>query len=168
MKYSKDRSKIKSGDVLAWTHRGWGSWYDVKIQAVRMFQRSEYSHVGIAWVVAGRVFVLEAVVPKIRIYPLSKELPFYHIPISKDYWTPEIEEEALRLVGADYSQWEAIKSFKGGIKVGANSLWQCSEYVTYLLAKGGVVAVDAIKEPTPSNVVAHLMTQDCGVFTMEE
>jgi len=60
MKYSEVRDTIKSGDLLAWSHRGWRTWYDIKIQAVRFFTQSEFSHVGVAWAVGGRVFVLEA------------------------------------------------------------------------------------------------------------
>ena len=71
-KYSEYRDQIKSGDLLAWSHRGFRSWHDFKVQAVRLFTQSEYSHVGIAWVVGGRVFVIEAVEPRVRIFPLSK------------------------------------------------------------------------------------------------
>ena len=42
-----------------------------------MFTRSTYAHVGLAWVIGGRVFVLEAVKPRLRIYPLSKYANFY-------------------------------------------------------------------------------------------
>lgn len=38
MKYKEIRPLIKSGDILAWSHRGWKSWYDIKIQFVRMAQ----------------------------------------------------------------------------------------------------------------------------------
>ena len=69
--YQEVRSSIKSGDLLFWSHRELKSWYDLKVQIVRMVTRSEYSHVGVAWVTGGRVFALEAVVPLIRIYPLS-------------------------------------------------------------------------------------------------
>jgi hypothetical protein len=57
MKYEAAREKVKSGDLLAWSHRGWRSWYDIQIQLVRFFTQSEYSHVGIAWVVGGRVHI---------------------------------------------------------------------------------------------------------------
>ena len=77
MIYKQARPMIRSGDVLAWSHRGIRSWHDLKIWLVRMFTRSEYSHVGTAWVVGNRVFVIEAVMPKVRIYPLSKLGDFY-------------------------------------------------------------------------------------------
>src|SRR3990167_457790 len=98
MKYAEVREHLKSGDLLAWSHRGWGSWYDFQIQMVRMFTRSEYCHVGIAWVVSERVFVLEAVSTGVRIFPLSRELPFYWVPL-RSAWEDEVDAWALKQVG---------------------------------------------------------------------
>ena len=53
MKYINFRENIVSGDLLAWTHHGWNSWYNFQIQMVRAFTQSEYSHVGIAWCTGG-------------------------------------------------------------------------------------------------------------------
>ena len=81
--YANIRQHIKSGDLLAWSHRApwWASLRDCKIALVRLFTRSEYCHVGIAWVLGGRVFVIEAVKPEVRIYPLSKLAPFYWVQV---------------------------------------------------------------------------------------
>lgn len=150
MKYNDIRTEIKSGDLLAWTHRGWKTWHDFKIQMVRMFTRSEYSHVGIAWVIAGRVFVIEAVIPKIRIIPLSHELPFYWVPMDAP-WKQETEDFALSLVGkGEYSQWEAIKAGLG-IDIDAdNKKWECAEYVSEVLKLDGI---DLGNIATPTAVV---------------
>jgi len=110
MKYSEKRGSIKSGDLLAWSHRTWGSWYDFKIQIVRIFTRSEYSHVATAWVVGQRVFAIEAVEPRARIFPLSRLGNFFHLPLEAP-WRAETEEGALRDVGTEYRQLEAIKAF---------------------------------------------------------
>lgn len=110
MNYSDIRSTIKSGDLLAFSHEGWGSWHDFKVQMVRMFTRSEYSHVGIAWVVGDRVFCIEAVEPCARIYPLSKLGNFYWMPL-KAPWKPSTEELALSYVGEEYKSLNAIKAF---------------------------------------------------------
>jgi hypothetical protein len=112
MKYDAARGTIKSGDLLAWSHRGWRSWYDIQIQAVRFFTQSEFSHVGIAWVVGDRVLVIEAVTPKVRIYPLSKLGTFYHIAGFLP-GSPNMEEKALSYVGAEYSKKEALAAFFG-------------------------------------------------------
>ena len=66
MKYDLARDSIKDGDVLAWTHRATPlkSWYDFKVWAVRLFQASEYTHVGIALRSDGKCFPrLYAVLP---------------------------------------------------------------------------------------------------------
>ena len=149
MKYADARSLIKSGDLLAWSHRGWGSWYDLQIQAVRIFTRSEYCHVGVAWVIGGRVFVLEAVKPLVRIFPLSKLLPFYWLPLDAP-WCVDAEELALSHIGEPYSTLQAINGFLQNLTPGEDSQWQCAEYVATVLRTNGVDLGDTI---TPSALV---------------
>lgn len=110
MDYQTHRPNIKSGDLLAWSNKKWKSWHDIKIQLVRIFLRSEYSHVGTAYVMGGRLWVLEAIEPRSRIYPLSKLGSFFHIPLPAK-WTPEAEEKALSYIGEEYKQLRAIKAF---------------------------------------------------------
>jgi hypothetical protein len=127
MKYIEYRSKIKSGDLLAWSHRSWKTWYDIKIQLVRIFTQSEYSHVGVAWVYQDRVFVIESVTPFVRIVPLSNLLPCYVISMNLP-WSKETENLALGMVGkAGYSQLEAIKAYFGKNK--DPNAWECAEFV---------------------------------------
>ena len=148
MTYLDARSQIKSGDLLAWSHRGWRTWYDWKIQLVRLATRSEYSHVGIAWVFGGRVFVVESVSPLARIVPLSNMLPCYWVPTGAQ-WGREAEEYALSLVGtAKYSQWEAVKALFGRNR--ADERWQCAELVLSVLAR---CRVFLNCRATPSEVV---------------
>ena len=103
MEYKDYRKNIKSGDLLAWTHRGWKSFYDIQIQAIRFFTQSEYSHVGIAWWSADRLFIIEALPPRVRIFPLSLAGDFYHIDINEPF-EKEVEEFALNQVGEEYSK----------------------------------------------------------------
>ncbi len=131
MKYSDGRPAIRSGDVLAWSHRGWNTWYDIKLQLVRIWTRSEFSHLGIAWIVADRVFVLEAVASGVRLMPLSQLLPCYWIPRSK--WGDSEERAALGLIGQPYSEWQAVLAGLKQLKRAADSSWQCAEYVSYVL-----------------------------------
>lgn len=164
MQYNETRTKIKSGDILAWSHVGWSSWNDIQVQAVRAFTRSEYSHVGVAWVTSGRVFIIEAVVPQIRIFPLSKKTPFYWIPTAS-YWTPEIEEYALSKVGAPYSKWEAIKGFLEKVNIGDNAVWQCAEFVNSLLIKANYFPTNIIA--TPTKTVEAMQIRNCPVYLVE-
>ena len=147
MIYADARLRIKSGDVLAFSHRPIRSWYDLQIAIVRAFTRSEYSHVGIAYRLAGRVFILEAVSSGIRIYPLSRCGAFYWIPRLR--MTVAEEVEALLHVGAPYSKWEALKAFFGKSD-DTNDQWQCSEYVAHVLSL-------PIENQTPAEVVRYLL-----------
>ena len=74
MNYTDIRDQIKTGDLIGFTHKGWLGWYNFKVQMVRMFTRSEYSHVAIAYVMNDRIFILEAVGAEVRLFPLSRRI----------------------------------------------------------------------------------------------
>jgi hypothetical protein len=151
MDYNEARPQIVSGDVIAFSHEGWKSWSDIESQIVRMATRSEFSHVGVAWVVAGRVMILEAVVPMIRIFPLSKLTPFYWMPLNKGM-SNDVEEYALSRIGEEYSKWEAIRGFFG--KTSDNGKWQCAELTMDILQR---LAVHLPGFATPTNIVHDIM-----------
>lgn len=156
MKYIDVRNQIKSGDILAWSHGGWSSWYDIQVSIVRMFTQSEYSHVGIAWVIGGRVFIIEAVGSGVRIFPLSREIPFYWIPQGEaDYWNDAVEEHMLSRIGDKYSKWDAILAFFGKLNIGSNNSWQCAELTIDYMKFVGMLVIDI--DATPSAVVNYLL-----------
>ncbi len=146
MDYKEARVNIKSGDLLAWTHKKWNSWYDLQIQAVRMFTRSEYCHVGIAWCVGGRVFILESVGTGVRIFPLSRELPFYWLP-ARWAWNDTAEEFALAEVGKPYSKIRAILASFGKITKGEGKQWECAEFAWSVIVHCGK-SFDCLATPT--------------------
>lgn len=151
MNYLDARPRIRSGDLLAWGHEAWRTWHDLEVQAVRMFTRSEYAHVAVAWRIAGQVWVIEAVVPQIRVFPLSRLLPAYWLTGEKrNAWTHEIEEAVIKIVGQDYSKWEAVRSFVGKVVPGANAKWQCAETAAYLRA---ALTLEDYGSPTPTTLV---------------
>lgn len=152
MNYADSRPLIESGDVIAFSHDKWDSINDLEIQAVRFFTQSEFAHVGVAWVIGGRVFIIEAVVPKVRIFPLSKLTPFYWVPMRKPM-TPEAEEAALSIVGEDYSKIEAIRGYFG-TNCEENHLWECAEEVKFILKKNGIALPG---KATPTQVVHDVM-----------
>ena len=143
MKYSDIRPAIKSGDLLAFSHGDWKSWSGIKTLAVRAFTLSTYSHVGVAWVVGGRVFVLEAVKPKLRIYPLSLSGDFYHTATSA-VWTDQVEEYALSQIGQPYSELNAMAAFFAPLKKGDVS--ECAAYAREIMSRAGV-DLGAISRP---------------------
>lgn len=151
--YAEQRSKIKSGDLLAWSHRGVKSLYDLKIWFVRLFTQSEYTHVGTAWVVGDRVFVIEAVMPFVRIYPLSKLGNFYWGTMNAP-WSKETEEKALSFVGYEYSQLQAMVSpFTEPKK---DELFQCAELFATIARQDGI---DLGTKYTPSKIVEEVLNR---------
>lgn len=151
MDYTEARKSIHTGDLLAWTHRGWKSFYDFQLQAVRIATESEYTHVGVAWVTSGRVFVLEAVSPCVRIYPLSLLGDFYHIPMKKSL-SKEALTFALAQIGEPYSKLMAVKALFGLVSKGDSGEWQCAKYVAEIMQANGVV-LDCGTTYTPSAIV---------------
>lgn len=147
MKYSDVRPTIKSGALLAASHGSWRSWNDIRTNLVRIFTRSNYSHIGLAWVVGGRVFVLEAVKPKLRIFPLSQWGDFYLLPLDAS-WRSDTEEFALARIGYDYSDLDAVKGFLDCLEPGKVS--QCAAYVIEVLRHDGT---DLGRRATPDAVV---------------
>lgn len=146
MKYTDARSLIESGDILFWSHKPVRSWYDLQIWLVRALTRSEWSHVGIAWAVGGRLFVLEAVSSGVRIFPLSRAGDFTWV--KRGAFTTEKEVFSLAHVGEPYSRWDAIRSLFGASN-NKDSLWFCSEFVCSVLDL-------RIEDQTPAEVMRYL------------
>jgi hypothetical protein len=157
MKYEEIRENIKSGDLLGWSHRGWKSFHDIKIQLVRFFTQSEYSHVGTAWVIGSRVFVIEAVVPLVRIYPLSKLESFYWVQMNAS-WYKSTEARALEKVGYKYSEVEALRGF---LKLKMDtSTFQCAELAADLAEMDGINLGDHF---TPSAIMNRALLLDKSI-----
>lgn len=162
MNYSDTRPKIKSGDVLAWTHRSWGTWYDFQVQMVRFFTQSEYSHVGVAYTLGDRVFVLESVGSGIRMFPLSQAGSFYWLSLDTK-WTDDTLNAAMSKIGQTYSKWDGIRSLFVKLKPGADGKWECAEYTSFILQNAGI---DIDCRNVPSEVIYWLQENENCVMTM--
>jgi hypothetical protein len=156
MNYADARSQLKSGDVVALSHKEWTSWYDIQIQAVRFFTQSEYSHVGIVWMFAGRAFLIESVEPVVRIYPISHlvDKGFYLIPTDVPMSDAELEFLMSKVGISKYSKWEAILAYFGELNLGKDDFFECAELVIVARAHSGA---DLGSIATPSGVVQHLL-----------
>lgn len=125
--YAKFRPLIKSGDLLAWS--GTSSFGNL----IRRWTGSSYSHVGIAWVIGDRVFVLEALDGRgVVISPLSNRLSCYHIE-TRTNWTVTMEAKALalQLIGKPYSYLDALRA---GLHLKPRSGgYQCVKYAAEVL-----------------------------------
>lgn len=161
--YDEIRPQIKSGDLLAWSHRTpwYKSWHDFKISIVRMFTKSEYSHVATAWVVGSRVLAIEAVIPVVRIFPLSRLGDFYLIPL-KAPWSDKALNMALSKIGEPYSQLQAIQAFFELPK--EDGFWECAELVRSIALCDGI---DLGDKATPSEIVRSAMKYGNSVILVE-
>ncbi len=134
--YSKYRDELKTGDLIAFSvdnlKNGINKFYPVLIE---LATNSKFYHVGIVWRAEGRVFIIEAHPPKIRIYPLSKKAKFYHIAMHID-WAEEMSTFLLDKIGEDYSYTEAILAFLSSPK--DDRFWVCSELVKRVYEKIGL------------------------------
>lgn len=158
MKYSDIRDKIKSGDLIALGHEAWETIGDIESQIVRVVTQSEYSHVCVAWVFAGRVFVIEAVKPKIRLMPLSNMLKIgaYWLPTDTPMTVPELEFGMSKIGLEGYSNLDAIEGQLGNLVIGENDVWQCSELTICMRRLSGL---DLGNKATPSAVVRSALEQ---------
>ena len=141
------RATIKSGDLLAFSHGNWKTWGGIKTEAVRIFTRSTYSHVGMAYVIGARVFVLEAVKPCIRMYPLSLSGDFYHLPL-KQKWNKACERFALACLGIKYSEVTAMEAYIHPLEDGNVS--ECAAYVREVFKR---MSIDLGDRSTPDAVI---------------
>lgn len=146
MLYADIRPLIKTGDCLLFSHAEMSSWYDFQVQMVRMATRSDFSHVGIAYVAHDRIFVLEAVSNEVRCFPLSRATPFFWVPNPKKA-KPEALEWAFKQLGLPYeNKWKMVLAKVFPIKLKGNSRWQCSEYFNGFLRANGQWLTD-VDEP---------------------
>lgn len=163
MNYQKSRPLIRSGDLIGQSGGSWKTWAGIKVNMVRIFTRSTYSHVGIAWVVGGRVFMLEAVKPRLRIYPMSKIGDFYWLPMEAR-WGANAEHAALENVGVEYSELVALKAFFGPLEEG--NVQQCAAYALTVFRAD---AIDLGNRATPDSVVLAAMRRgsECVFVTQD-
>lgn len=152
MLYSKVRDEIKNGDLLVWSN----------YKLIQVVSGSSYSHVGLALWIGKRLFVLEADVPEIRLYPLSRKHNFYTIRDVAPLWNDEVTNYALDFIGVRYSYWAAIKSYFMPLKVDGN--WQCVEYAKFIYRKMGIELNDKY---LPSDLVEELLEKGFNIDYVE-
>ena len=138
--------------MIALTHTAWLSLRDIQIQSVRIFTNSEYSHTALLWCVAGRVFVIEAVEPLVRIVPLStiKSEGFYLLPLGGELTDAALTQWLAPVGVGAYSKIQAIAAQLNLLNIGVDDLWECSELV---IMQARAVGIDLGSKATPSAVV---------------
>jgi hypothetical protein len=128
--YAEIRDTLKSGDLAFYSsHNGIGD------KLIKWWTKSKYSHVGVIWVVAGRIFLLEAsAFGGVRMVPLSLRLPDLVVSMNLD-WNDAAETQAMSNMMKPYSFIDAIRAGLGE-KYKENG-WICTEYAASIVAKCG-------------------------------
>lgn len=149
--YESIRKTIRSGDLLAWSIRNVSSLDDIGSYIIRLFTKSEYNHVGMAWCMGDRIFVFEATKPHVRIIPLSLLSDFYWLPMNIK-WSQALEQQMLSKIGQPYSVLEAISLYLG--LPGQQRVWQCVKLVNAIYKEAGLNFNDPA---TPSDLVQRAL-----------
>lgn len=139
---------IKSGDLCVFTTSKTKPSLFGKI--IRLATQSNYSHVGVAWVVNNHVLVVEANFPEVRIMPIPQE-NVYYVDMSIE-WTDELENLLLSYAGMRYSLSQAVFSYWTTPKV--DKQWQCVELAKDFYRHAGF---DIESDYTPSSFVTSVL-----------
>lgn len=151
-KYDSHRSEIRSGDLLVWSNDKVSKTSNIYLSIIRFFTSSEYAHVGIALRIFGRLFVVEATSPYIRLVPVSLKDEFYHIPL-KIKWNVNHIDLLFGYLGTKYSKLDAFKAYFG-IRLNKNNRWQCVELAIDFYKK---IGLDFGNNYTPTGFVKNVL-----------
>lgn len=143
---------IKSGDLLIWAKSSNSNKSSFFLNIVRLMTRSEYAHVAIAWRLEGRLYVVEATQPLVRITPIKPGREFYHIQMDVE-WTKESENYLIDKIGCVYSIMDGIRAYLGKT-VENDRRYQCAELANEFYANHGTHLKEAF---TPASVVEQAL-----------
>ncbi len=110
---------IKTGDLIAWSTRT-----GLYNKLIRLFTLSEYTHVGVAVIIDDELYVVEAVIPSVRMVKLNTRTPFQHIPMGVREEDNDLDY-LYDFIGKKYSRLQAILSMFD-IYINDDK-WYCSE-----------------------------------------
>ena len=121
----RDLTKIKSGDLLAWSYDELSGWYRFVNKTIQLMTLSSYSHVGIAIVDGGDTYVLEATRPYIKLSKAQEKGHFYVVSMNLEN-TEELMDIAKEYLGKPYSLMDCVRAFFG-YQTAKDDQYQCAE-----------------------------------------
>lgn len=142
------RQDIKTGDMLIWSKDSRSLLSNLFLKLIRLATMSEYAHVGTALWLEGRLYVVEATIPMVRLAPIRDDEEFYFISMDVN-WNRQAEDFLLDKVGLFYSILDSIRA-QFGITTARDDKWQCVEISNYLYKELGIDLGDVF---TPSKIV---------------
>lgn len=161
MEYSDARLEIKSGDLLSWSGHSFFS------KVIKIFTQSSMTHVGIAYKLGNRLFVIEAMEGKgVRLFPLSRRTPFFWIkPIIRDHlWNDMVERTAVERIGDKYSFKECLRAVLNK-KLKKDNYWQCAEFASYILS---LMGYPTNGYTTPHILVQKMLDENCALIKVSK
>lgn len=158
MDYQTARNQIRSGDLLAWRGRGPVSWL------IRHVSGGAHTHVGVAWWLHGRLFILEAREGVgVQIRAASAALSFDWIKTGA-VWTERVEQYALSKLGKPYSYIDALQA---GLGFPLNQDgYICSEYAAELFRRMDARSA-LLFSPTPTDLVQFWLDQGASLRSVK-
>lgn len=148
MIYSEIRDKIKTGDMLLYrNHQGGGLRATLERWTVSHGTASPYTHVGVAWVGHGRIWIMDITTKGCAPRLLSKTGHFDLAPAPM-----ELSQGALNFAfegfgELTYSKWQAFLGGLGKLNIGKDQLSQCAEYALTIWETSGMLPTNTA---TPS------------------
>lgn len=152
--YTDMRNNIQSGDLLAWSTDNASLSSKILTTLVRFFTLSEFSHVGIAYREDGRLYVLEATIPKIQLRLLSERKGFYYVPM-RVAWESSYEPFLKHYIGKKYSILDCIRGYLGKTDI-SDDRWQCAELCNDFYKH---IGIDLQDNYTPAKLVKAAMSR---------
>lgn len=153
VRYSEIRDTLKTGDLVSWKAGKVNSLFSAVLKIYQKILKPKSVHVGIVLVIGGRVFVVEARPPQIRIYPLSRMENFYLIRTN----IPEDKNDVdllLTEIGVEYGLFDLVRGivFADGKN---NKEMYCSELASIYYEDVGTLDVNKFPEAwrTPDNLI---------------
>ena len=131
--YSEYRDKIKDGDILFYSCDG-----SLTSKIVSKWTKSEYTHVGMAYTIGNRVFVIESYPGVgVRMVPMSLRIP--HTVVSMGFvWNDNADVVAMNNMMKPYGWLDLVKAAFGW-KIFSSKGFICTEYVVDIAKTLGFV-----------------------------
>lgn len=152
--YSEIRSKIKTGDLIATDEAPIDGFFGLVLYLYQKILGAKYTHVGIAVRMGGRVFVVEATPPEVRLVPISMFGDFKLIPVEMKGPEDAKLEFLFASLGKKYSIMDMLKGTLG--IVGNKDNYYCSELAGDFYNSFGYL-VDRTVGHSPDSIVEAIL-----------
>ena len=164
MKYSEIRDQLRTGDLVSWKINKLDSIFSFILYLYQKILKPRSVHVGVVLKMNGRLFVVEARPPCVRLYPLSMMEDFSYVPVG----LPENDKHVdylLENMGVSYSLVKDYIRGKLGLKRTTNGLY-CSEEAFAFYVKVGMFKEEEFGKigVLPDSIIEAVMKKTGGDF----